>query len=153
MNADPSRAPRVPTRLRQRCGDDSGHISVFTVVITAALLIVAGLVLDAGLALSAKTRALDVAQSAARAGAQQIDLAAYRTGTLRLNQNAAAAAARGWLATAGMTGEVTVTGTSVSVTAHTSRRTQLLTLIGVRSLDVSASATATAHRGVSAPDQ
>lgn len=134
--------------------DDAGHVTVFTLVLVPALLLVAALVLDAGLALSSKTKALDVAQAAARAGAQHLDLAAYRgTGTVRVDPGRASAAAHTWLASAGMTGEVTVTGASVTVTAHTTRRTQLLQLVGVRELHMSASATATARRGVSEPDQ
>ncbi|MEV8504494.1 Tad domain-containing protein [Actinoplanes sp. NPDC051475] len=133
---------------------DEGQISLFTVLITAALMLVTGLVLDAGLALSSKTQALDVAQSAARAGAQHLDIAAYRAdGTVRLNRADAEGAARRWLASAGMTGQVTATATEVSVTARTSRRTQLLSLIGVSSLSVSASATATAQHGVTTPDR
>jgi len=41
-------------------------------------MLVAGLVIDGGLGLAAEVRATDEAQSAARAGAQAIDLAAYR---------------------------------------------------------------------------
>ena len=146
-------ALRADAASASRSGDQ-GQITVFTVLIMAALLLVTGLVLDAGLALSSKTQALDVAQSAARAGAQQLDVAAYRAdGTLLLDRAGATAAAQRWLSTAGMTGQVTVTGTNVSVTAHTSRRTQLLSIVGVRTLSVSASATATAQRGVNTPEQ
>jgi hypothetical protein len=66
--------------------DDAGHVTVTTLVLVPALLLVAALVLDAGLALSSKTKALDVAQAAARAGAQHLDLAAYRgSGTVRVD--------------------------------------------------------------------
>lgn len=133
--------------------DDAGQAAVFTLILVPALLLIAALLLDAGLALSAKTRALDVAQAAARAGAQHLDLAAYRNGgAVRLDAGRASAAAGAWLVSAGMTGEVTVAGASVTVTAHTTRRTQLLQLVGVRELHMSASATATARRGVSVPD-
>ena len=148
--------------------DDAGMTTAFMVVLTTALLACAGLVLDGGLALSARVEAVDLAQEAARAGAQELDLTAYRaTGRLALRPDAAAAAARQYLAAAAataagapasgadnagantsgeqITGEVTTTATTVTVTVHSRRRTQLLALIGIGSLTVSGHASATAR--------
>lgn len=137
----------------RRTGGDTGQVTAFVVVLSVTLVAVAGLVLDAGLALSAKVQALDVAQSAARAGAQQLDLYAYRTGgPAQLDPSRAAAAARGWLASAGMSGTASATSTTVTVTVHRTTRTQLLQLVGVRTLSVSASATATAVQGIGGPN-
>lgn len=134
---------------RNRSRDDAGQVTAFVTVLVVALLALGGLVLDGGLALSAKMQALDAAQAAARAGAQQLDLATYRaTNTARLDPTRAANAARRWLADAGLDGDATATATTVTVTVRRHSRTQLLQLVGVRELDVSATATATAVQGI-----
>jgi Flp pilus assembly protein TadG len=141
-------------RLRRRIGnDDAGRVTAFATVIAIALFAVAGLVLDAGLALSAKVQALDIAQAAARAGAQQLDLNLYRTSSrAQLDPQRAAAAARAWLASAGAEGDAAATTTTVTVTVRRTTNTQLLQLIGVHRLHVSASATATAVQGITGPN-
>jgi hypothetical protein len=137
-------ASRPLARLRS---DEQGQISAYAVVMVTAMLAVAGLVLDGGLAISAKVEAVSVAQSAARAGAQQIDLTAYRrTGVVRLDVAAAAAAARTWLAQAGATGTVTATPGQVRVEVAANSSTQLLGLVGVDAITVHAAATATPIR-------
>ncbi len=139
-------------QVRARTGDDSGQVTPFVVILTIALIAFAGLVLDAGMALSAKVQALDAAQAAARAGAQQLNLVVYRTNNIaELDPPRAEAAARGWLTSAGLDGTVTATTTTVTVTVRRTTRTQLLQLVGVRSLDVSVTATATAIHGVTGP--
>ncbi|MEV0396512.1 pilus assembly protein TadG-related protein [Polymorphospora rubra] len=138
--------------LRERTADDSGQVTAFAVVMTVALLAVAGLVLDAGLALTEKIRALDIAQAAARAGAQELDLYQYRTRNVaELDPNRAATAARAWLESAGADGEATATTSTVTVTVRRTSRTQLLQIVGVPQLAVSATATATAVQGVTGP--
>ena len=141
----------VSRRTADRTGD-SGQITAFAVLLCIVLIAVAGLVLDAGIAISAKVRALDVAQSAARAGAQQLDLVAYRThGVAHLDPARATAAARRWLATAAVAGDATATATTVTVTVRADSRTQILRVVGVNTLHVSATASATAVQGVTGP--
>ncbi|MGH3947516.1 MAG: pilus assembly protein TadG-related protein [Pseudonocardiaceae bacterium] len=140
-------------RANERGGDDAGHVSAFVTILTVALIAMAGLVLDTGMALSAKVQALDAAQAAARTGAQQLDLVAYRTtNTAHLDPPQAQAAAQGWLSAAGLQGEVTATTTTVTVTVRRTTRTQLLHLIGVSTLHVSATATAMPVHGVTGPN-
>ena len=138
---------RSTLRLRRVSveGEDRGSVTVYTLVLVVALLGFAGLVLDAGLAVATKVQAISTAQSAARAGARDLDLIALRTnGTIRIDPAAAEATARDWLARSGVTGTVQATPDAVTVVVRTSRRTQLLRLVGVTSLAVEASATATA---------
>jgi len=138
-------------RLPHR-GED-GQVTAFTVVMVTALLLVAGLVLDGGAALAAKVEAIGIAEDAARAGAQEIDLAAYRaTGRVQLVPDRAVAAARTYLTTSGHTGTATVTGDEVTVTVSTTIPTLLLGLAGVDDLTVSSQATAGAHYGITAAD-
>jgi hypothetical protein len=128
---------------------EAGTVSAFVVVLLIGLFALAGLGLDGGLALAAKVRATGHAESAARAGAQAIDLAVYRaTGQLRLVPAQADALAHGYLAEIGATGAVTVTGDTVTVTVTTTQPTQLLSLIGVREIGAHGSGSAHPQRGV-----
>lgn len=128
--------------------DDEGRVTAFVVVITTACLLFAGLVLDGGLALSAKTRAIGQAEEAARAGAQELDLAAYRnSGVARLQPPAALSAAQRYLNSVGANGTVTVTGNTVNVSVTAHQRTQLLGLIGISELTVTGDGHAAPNQG------
>jgi Flp pilus assembly protein TadG len=117
-----------------------------------AILALAGLTLDGGLALAATVRASGQAESAARAGAQAVDLATYRArGTVRLDPGQAQDLARRFLATIGATGTVTVTGDTVTVTVTTTQPTPLLRLAGISSLTVHGTGRAHPATGVGAP--
>jgi hypothetical protein len=127
--------------------NDRGQVSAFAIVMVTAMIAMSGLVLDGGLAVAAKVRAVGIAQSAARAGARAIDLDLYRrTGEIRLDVGRATLSARDWLSRAGATGTVTATPQQVAVEVTATSNTQLLSLIGVTSLTVHATATATALR-------
>lgn len=136
-------------RWRGWWAGDHGRISAFVVTVLMAILAMAGLTLDGGLALADKVHANDQAEAAARAGAQALDLAAYRaTGTVRLVPTQAAAAARVYLAQVGQAGTVTVAGDTVTVTVTATHRTQLLALVGIPALTVHGTASAHPVRGV-----
>jgi hypothetical protein len=148
-----TRITRLARRVHARTGGDSGQVTAFVAIMTLALVLFAGLVLDAGLALSAKVQALDAAQAAARAGAQQLNLNVYRERNIaELDPPRAETAARGWLKSAGLDGTVSATTTTVTVTVNRDSHTQLLQLAGVTTLHVSATATATAIQGVTGPN-
>ena len=134
-------------RLRR---DQQGRVSAYVVITATAALAFGGLVLDGGLALAAKVRAMGQAQEAARAGAQEIDLAAYRAdGTLRLLPDRAVTAAHNYLAAAHHTGSVSVSGNTVNVSVTISQRTQLLRLLAVDSITVTGHGEAEPQRGIS----
>jgi hypothetical protein len=118
-------------------------VTAFLVPLAAAVVMFAGLVVDGGLALAAKVEAIGVAQEAARAGAQEVDLAAFRdTGTVRLLPDQAAAAARRHLDQVGAAGTVTVVGDTVEVTVTADYDTQLLGVLGLRTLAVTGTGSA-----------
>lgn len=72
---------------RQR---ERGSISMFAVIFTISVLMLAGLVYDGGLAIAARQRAADIAEEAARAGANAVDVDALRGGgPLRLDESQA----------------------------------------------------------------
>lgn len=132
---------------RGRGRRDEGQVSAFAVVMVAATLALAGLVLDAGYAVAAKARMVGIAQAAARAGAQQLDLTEYRrNGQVRLNPTLATQAAQAWLAQSGVQGTVTATDQTVHVEISHNVDTQLLGLVGVSTLTVHATGNAQAIR-------
>ncbi len=122
-------------------------MSGYTIITCLAGLAFAALVLDAGLAVSTKVDAVSIAQSSARAGARELDVAYLRqTGAIRLDPEKAYDTAQQWVNTSGLSGTVTVTEDTVTVTVSTARETQLLHIIGINSIPVSGKATATAVR-------
>lgn len=122
---------RIWARMLTR-RDEDGRVTPFVVVAVTGLLLVAGLVLDGGTALAARSRAIGIAEEAARAGCQQLDLVGFRAGQpLSLDLAAAEQAARTYLDVAGVTGTVTATGGEVTVTATLTTRSQLLGVLGI----------------------
>lgn len=88
-----------------------------------------------------------MAQEAARIGAQQLDVGQLRRGgDVGLVRDQAAAAARAHVASTGDSGTASVKGDVVTVHVINHKRTQILQLIGLRTLTLHASATAHAQR-------
>jgi hypothetical protein len=142
------------SRSNRSCAADRGRVSVLFAALTVGVLVILGLGLDAGLALSGKARAYQLAADAARVGVSQgLDLPHYRaTGQARLDPGGATAAAQTRLELAGAeTVTVSSTADEVSVTVWQSETTQLLGMIGIDTITVSAAATAQAQHGVTGP--
>jgi Flp pilus assembly protein TadG len=131
----------MTTRIR----DERGSISIFIAVLAVAFLTVAGLAVDGGRKLGALSDARDLADNAARAGAQAVDTDAYRTtGAVLLDPAAATRSATDYLAATGHTGLITVTADTVTVTVHLRVDTHFLP----GPFNVSATQSATAIPGV-----
>jgi Flp pilus assembly protein TadG len=127
--------------MRRR--DDSGSITLTLVVMVTALLVAVGLVVDGGAKLRAVQHATAAAGEAARAAAQQVNVAQVQSaGSARLDAAAARRAAEATLAEAGVEGSVTVTSGSVSVNATVTRPTVFLSLVGIGSLSGKGAASA-----------
>ncbi|WP_236668055.1 MULTISPECIES: TadE/TadG family type IV pilus assembly protein [unclassified Nonomuraea] len=58
---------------------ERGSMSVFTVLFSVVVFLLAGMLVDGGAAINARLRASDVAEQAARAGADQVDVDHLRT--------------------------------------------------------------------------
>ena len=127
------------TRRRTECGAAAAVVVLFTV----ALMAVAGLVIDGGYALGAQRRAMNTAEQAARAGADALDEAALRDGEVRVDPASAKAAAQRYLDSVDAHGSVDVNGDRVTVTVTAEQHTTLLSAVGIGSLQINASATAT----------
>ena len=126
--------------LTTRCED--GSITAFVAVVAVGLVMVAGLAYDGGQIVAAQATARDLAGSAARAGAQEVDLDRLRsTGDATLDPDRATAAAQAFLAQAGFTGTIRVSGSSITVTVSVR---QPMRILPVPDRTVTATDTATA---------
>jgi Flp pilus assembly protein TadG len=148
----PSDHVRCPAGRRspRRTPDDRGSVALYLALFAVALLAMAGLVVDGGAAIAARERAADLAEQAARAGADALVPASLRGSSpaeLRVDHAAATIAARRVLTLGGATGEVTVSRVDVTVTAHVPRRAAILTAFGIDDLTGTAAATATVLHG------
>ena len=127
--------------------DERGSITAFVAVVATALVLVAGMAYDGGQVIAAHNAARNDAEQAARAGAQQIDLAHLRqTNEPRLDPAEAESAALAYLARSGSTGTVAVDDASITVTV--TRTQALLILPGAdRTITVSETASAVEEAG------
>ena len=127
-------------------GDDRGTISMFTVLFTLVVMVLGGLVVDGGGAIHARERAYDIAEQAARAGANDIDHDTLRqTGKTEIAIGTACARSSDLVAYYGSQ----VTGFScdpqagqVTVTVRIQVRTALLGLIGFNTFTMQGQASA-----------
>jgi len=135
-----------------RAGSDrageAGGITVFVALLAVALFALAGLVLDGGRAVSAQQAAQDEADQAARSGAAALSVDALRTGAVRLDSQTAVADAEAYTVAAGHPGTATVVGNAVEVRIHYRVPTDILGMVGIGTLSVSASARAIDVHGV-----
>lgn len=139
----------APARPRAGSGGDRGQISAGVAGVFVMLVVLAGLLFDPGMTIAARVAALDVAQAAARAGADQLDLTLLRTtGQVQIDPPAAHTAAAGFLQQTGTAGAtVHATTEQVVVTISYQRPTVLLNMVGLDSLPVEVSATAQPRTG------
>lgn len=149
-------------RLMARPRSDEGAAAVLLLILTPALFALGGLVLDGGRQLSARQQAADLAEQAARAGADHLDLTALRDDPAAqttgdggpLDVPAAKAAACRYVTTADPAATCTATvdtsadGQRVTVRVRTTSNTVLLGLIGVNHLHTDATGSAIAVTGI-----
>ena len=138
-------------RLRQlRAAGERGSASLFLAVVVIAVLVAIGLVIDGGYALADRQSAANAAEQAARAGADAVNPASLRSpGPARVDPARARAAANRVLAELGRTGTVAVAGDQVTVTVTITRRTAILSVVGLTTLRVTGHAIATSVPGLS----
>ncbi|WP_028649050.1 TadE/TadG family type IV pilus assembly protein [Nocardiopsis sp. CNT312] len=123
--------------------DDRGQLTLFFAIAVVGLLLVAGLVVDGGAQIRAAQRSQAVAEEAARAGVQAVDLDALMRGEgARVDPQQARLAAESYLRASGADGTVAAGTEAVTVEVTLSEPTLFLSLIGVGELSVSGSATA-----------
>jgi uncharacterized membrane protein len=129
--------------------EERGTITVFVTVFMVALLMMAGLVFDGGNVLSARREAGNVAESAARAGAQAIDQSSEHAGSgLRLDPTLAERRARAYLTLTGYDGTATASADRVVVRVTITQRLFILGIGGLAHATVTAQGEARVAQGV-----
>ncbi|MGH9030833.1 MAG: pilus assembly protein TadG-related protein [Acidimicrobiia bacterium] len=132
-----------------RARDERGQVTAMVAILSVALLALGALVFDGGQIFTARREANNLARQAARAGAQQLDVAQARAGTFTLDPAAADTAVRDYLGDQGITPtSLRITGDRVEVTVTLTQPTRLLALLGIEERTVTATASARAARGV-----
>ena len=128
----------------RRPAGDAGVASVTMLVIGAITILFAAALLGGGAVFAARAQGYDLAQAAARAGAQCVNTTAYRTeGVLRLNTDAASRAVEQVLGAAGATGTIRFTATASGVTATSRQARPMRKALCVCEIEVTATAQAT----------
>jgi len=132
--------------MRAPRSGERGSISMWLVLLASGLTLLVGLAVDLGGQVDAQQRARALAGEAARAGAQALGTSSVDGAALVLSRTEAAQAARTYLAAADIPGTVRVAGDTVTVTVAQTYSSQVLSVIGIRSLSVSGTAQAQAIR-------
>jgi len=135
---------------------ETGQAAVWAAVMLPLFLSIVGLAIDGSLVFGARRELQAVADSAARAGAMQLDPVAYRdsSGTAPvLDREAARRVAAEFAASqgAGPAARITVEPQRVVVELHREVSTGFLRLVGYRSVRVTAVAPAEVRVGVERP--
>ena len=135
-----------------------GQALAWTAVMLPLFLAVVGLAADGGLVFSARREIQNVADSAARAGAQQIDVRVYRESrgrTVVLDESAAHSIAAEHVARQGsdLQARIEVDPRRVRVEASRDAPTSFLRLVGIGTVRVSAAASAEVRHGIERGEQ
>jgi Flp pilus assembly protein TadG len=131
--------------MMRRLRRDRGSVTIWLALASFAMIVLVGLAVDLSGQVYASQHAQDVARQAARVAGQQVDVSHAVHGTTAQADTAqAVAAARAYLASAGVEGSVTVSdgGTSVRVMTTARYETKFLSIIGIQTLQVSGSSDA-----------
>jgi len=120
-------------------------VAATVVALVMSLFLLAGLVYDGGLTLAAHQRAFAEAAAAARAGAQAMRGSTIAGGAVTADPSVATAAAQRYLAAAGHSGSVTVTGDLVEVSVSFPYRTVILGAAGLNDITVTGTGRARAE--------
>jgi uncharacterized membrane protein len=134
-------------RARGRLAGDRGSIAIGGLLLSLALVLLIGTGVDIAHAFIIRRDLTAIADSAALAGGQQLDLQAWRQGTLSLDPEQAEQAAEAELAAnPEITGRAQAQPSSITVEAHQRFPTIVLRLVGIAELTVTATATASPEK-------
>jgi Flp pilus assembly protein TadG len=134
-------------RLRRRLIGEEGSVLITGLLLSVALLMVIGFAVDLGHAFLVKRQLASIADDAVLSGSQAIDLPALHAGHLQLDPGQARLEAlRTVDANPSVTGQANATTGTVTVTVRRRVPTILMALVGLKTLTLTAHATA-APRG------
>jgi len=134
-------------RVRERLCGERGSVLITGLLLSIALLMVIGFAVDVGHAFLVRRQLASIADDAALSASQAISLPELHAGHLALDPaQARAQALRSVYANPHVSGQATATQTGVTVTVRRRVPTILLGLVGLRTLTITAHASA-APRG------
>ncbi len=129
--------------VSHRLHGERGSVLITGLLLSVALVMTIGLAVDVGHAFLVRRQLASIADDAALSGSQAIDLPELHAGRLELNPGQARSDAISAIAANPSThGQASATPTSVTVTVTRRVPTILLGIVGLRTLTVSAHATA-----------
>lgn len=133
--------------------EEHGSVSVWMVTASFVMIMLVGLAVDLGGQVHAQQRAHDIAAQAARTGGQQVQAAPAIEGRyLSVDTAAARAAAKQYLATAGVQGTVSISGVdTITVTVTDTYKPVVLRFLG--DLTVTGEASARLVRSLGGTEQ
>ena len=133
--------------LARRLQSERGSVAISGLLAALALIVLIGSGVDFAHAFIVRRDLTAIADDAALAGSQQLDLQAWRQGQLALNPPQAEQAADVALAAnPGISGSALAATSGVTVEARQQIPTMMLRLVGIPDLTVTASATAQPKR-------
>lgn len=128
---------------------DEGAVTVFAVTAAAILVMFVGVAVDLSGAVHTMQRAQDVARQAARSAAEAAHApSAIRGDAASVDPARAVQAGQTYLAAAGVSGSVSVTGDAVTVQTTASYTPVILSLVGIGTRTVTGSSTARLERAL-----
>jgi Flp pilus assembly protein TadG len=131
---------------------ERGSVSAFLACLGVGLFVLVGLVVDGGRVLAARRAAIDVAEEAARTGADQLSVDELRQGAYVVDPARATSAVGDELRAAGMTGTASVSEDTVTVEIETVVPMTILGIVGLHGISVTGEASATNVHGVAMAD-
>ena len=132
---------------QRRLAGEEGSVLITGLLLSIALLMVMGFAVDLGHAFLVKRQLASIADDAALSGSQAIDLPALHAGHLQLDPGQARLEALRTIdANPSVTGQANATAGTVTVTVTRRVPTILLAIVGLKTLTLTAHATA-APRG------
>jgi len=135
---------------RRRHDERGSVLTTGTVLLVTVFTLILGIAVDLSGQVQTKRQAHDVAAQAARIAGQQLDVDRFLDsgGRIRLSTNAARTTALRYISETGMTGEVTINGTDVTVTVTAHYAPVILPIVGITTLPVTGTANARAVRAL-----
>ena len=136
--------------MKQRHDEKGTALTTGAVLLLTVFTLILGIAVDLSGQVQTKRQAFDVATQAARLAGQHLDTDRFLDdrGTFRLSTDAARQAALDYIERAGMTGEIAIDGTDITVTATAQYNPVVLPILGINTLPVTGTANARAVRAL-----
>lgn len=136
--------------MNRRHDEKGTALTTGAVLLVTVFTLILGIAVDLSGQVQTKRQAFDVAAQAARVAGQHLDIDRFldTAGSFRLSTATARQAALDYIEQAGMTGQVTIDGTDITITTTAQYTPVILPLLGIATLPVSGTANARAVRAL-----